>query len=216
MIIAIDGPAGSGKGTVAKMLAEKLKITYLDTGAMYRAVAFVMCKANLTTLENQDKQAFLESIEIEFDEDKIFVNGEDATHAIREPQILPILSKITADPIVRDFLVKVQRAIGQKQSMVIEGRDIGSVVFPDADVKIYLDASVDVRTKRRFEQNQAMNITVSLEEIKASIEKRDFDDMNREVGPLIRVPDAIYMLTDNQTPEETIEEMLKCIRKEEK
>src|SRR6056297_1142418 len=184
-IITIDGPAGSGKSTIAKRLAEKIGFIYLDTGAMYRSVAYLSLKNDIDPVE------VAETLDFEIISDKgknqFIANGKDVTNYIRTHKIDEKVSKISSIRDVRKHLVKIQRKFAESRRVVIEGRDTGTVVFPNADVKIYLDASIEVRAKRRYKQKNEKKInqdSISLENIKNKIKKRDKYDKNKEWGAL--------------------------------
>lgn len=197
-IIAIDGPAGSGKGTLAKILSEKLNLVNIDTGAMYRCVALAAIRNNLKLEDEQEIIELSKKIKIEFTEDgKTFLDNEDVSEEIRGKEVSSIVSQISSIVKVREEMVNQQRALAKGHSVIMEGRDITTVVFPNADYKFYLDASSDERARRRFEQNKEKNIEMSLEEIKENIEKRDYNDMHKEVGSLMRTDDQIYIDSTN-------------------
>ena len=211
--VAIDGPAGSGKGTIAKILAEKLNLTTIDTGAMYRCVALESIRKNYSLEEKEKITELAKNIKIDFDEEgHTFLNGEDVSKLIREKEVSQIVSPLSSIVSVREVLVKKQQELAKEKDVIMEGRDITTVVLPDAKYKFYLDASVDERAKRRFLQNQENGIEMSLEEIKENIEKRDYNDMHKEVGSLMRTDDQIYVDTSNLTIDEVVELMLKHIK----
>lgn len=198
IIVAIDGPAGSGKGTLAKILSEKLNLVNIDTGAMYRCVALAAIRNNLKLEDEQEIIELSKKIKIEFTEDgKTFLDNEDVSEEIRGKEVSSIVSQISSIVKVREEMVNQQRALAKGHSVIMEGRDITTVVFPNADYKFYLDASSDERARRRFEQNKEKNIEMSLEEIKENIEKRDYNDMHKEVGSLMRTDDQIYIDSTN-------------------
>lgn len=204
MIIALDGPAGSGKSTIAKELAKDLNIEYLDTGAMYRAMTLHLLSNNVDLSDNDAVAKSIESITIDVEGKKTFLNGEDVSSQIRGEDINKNISAVAALGSVRDVLVRSQRQIGQSKDMILDGRDIGTVVFPDADFKFYIDASSDVRAERRVAQNKRLGINESFETIKASIEKRDDMDRSREIGPLKCADDAIVIDTSSINLKQTI------------
>lgn len=198
IIVAIDGPAGSGKGTLAKILSEKLNLVNIDTGAMYRCVALAAIRNNLKLEDEKEIIELSKKIKIEFTEDgKTFLDNEDVSEEIRGKEVSSIVSQISSIVKVREEMVNQQRALAKGHSVIMEGRDITTVVFPNADYKFYLDASSDERARRRFEQNKEKNIEMSLEEIKENIEKRDYNDMHKEVGSLMRTDDQIYIDSTN-------------------
>lgn len=214
--IAIDGPAASGKSTVAKAIAKKYQLTYLDTGAMYRAVTLA-CMLNKINLNNQDQlQALLKAIRISFEMDqgqqKVLVNGHDVSEEIRSSQVTEKVSEVSAHPLVRQAMVAQQQAIAAQSAVVMDGRDIGTVVLPQADLKFYLIASSRVRAQRRFQENIDKNRSQqSLEEIEAAIIDRDHYDMTRQHSPLQKAEDAIEIDTSHQTIEETVEAISRYI-----
>lgn len=212
IIVAIDGPAGSGKGTLAKILSEKLNLVNIDTGAMYRCVALAAIRNNLKLEDEQEIIELSKKIKIEFTEDgKTFLDNEDVSDEIRGKEVSSIVSQISSIVKVREEMVNQQRALAKGHSVIMEGRDITTVVFPNADYKFYLDASSDERARRRFEQNKEKNIEMSLEEIKENIEKRDYNDMHKEVGSLMRTDDQIYIDSTNLNIEEVANIMINKI-----
>lgn len=210
-IIALDGPSGSGKSTIANLLADKLKISYLNTGSMYRALTLYFLENNIKKSENIDIK-ILKKINIDINEDKVFLNGKEVSQEIRDKEVTENVSWVSSIPVVREYLVEMQRKISKNKSIILDGRDIGTVVFPDAKYKFYLDASSFVRAKRRFEQNE---IDKSFEEIKKDIEKRDYLDSHREVSPLKKAEDAIEIDSSDLTIDQTIEKILEKMDKED-
>ena len=208
MIIAIDGPAGSGKGSVCKILSSKLDLINIDTGAMYRCVALKALENNLT-IDDKDKIIDISSkINIDLKEDgTILLDGVDVTKKIREKEVTMIVSPISSIVEVRKNMVDLQRKIAKGKNVIMEGRDITTVVFPDADYKFYLDASLEERAKRRFIQNQEQNIEMSYEEILDNIKKRDYNDMHKEVGALKRIESQIYIDSTNMTIDEVVKKI---------
>lgn len=195
--IALDGPAGSGKSTVAKILAKKMGIEYLDTGAMYRAVTLYFSQKMVSLDSMPAVEEALKAITIDFEGGKVLLNGEDVSEAIRLPEIAAKVSAVSAIKIVREAMVAQQQCMASKKSIVMDGRDIGTVVLPDTAYKFYLTASIDARAKRRFDEMQAKGIDVSFEEIRADIKRRDDFDMGREESPLRQAEDAILIDTTN-------------------
>lgn len=204
--VAIDGPSGSGKSTIAKLLAEKLDITYVDTGAMYRAVALYSKTMNRNPID------YLSEIEIDYKDDKIFLNGKDVSQEIRSEDISKLASDISKEYEIREFLVEKQRDIAKRRSVVMEGRDIGTVVLPSADYKFYLEAEVEVRAQRRYAQLLEKGEKAELKEVLNNLIDRDYNDMNRENSPLKKAEEAIIINNANMTLEETLDAMLKKIR----
>lgn len=203
--IAIDGPAGAGKSTMAQAVAEKLGFIYIDTGAMYRAVALYFLENNLKYENIEDKlQNIIIDIKHINNEQLIFLNGENVSGRIRTPQVGSAASDISAIPTVRVTLVEMQRKLAKKYNVVMDGRDIGTYVLPDADVKIYLTATLEERAKRRFDQLCLQGIKVTLEEIVKDIEYRDKNDSNREFAPLTKAHDAILIDTTGNSLQKSI------------
>ncbi len=216
--IAIDGPSGAGKSTIAKIVSKKLNCIYVDTGAMYRSVALYIIENNINKENKEDIIKALENIKIELDYldgvQNVFLNGNNVTDKIREEEVGKIASKnISVIKEVRETLVKMQQHIAKEKSVVMDGRDIGSVVLPNAFLKIYLDAKSYNRAKRRFDELQQKGVNVNFDEILKEIEKRDFDDKNREESPLIKCDDAIYVDTSNIGIEEVSEKILSLYKK---
>lgn len=210
-IIALDGPSGSGKSTIANLLAKKLKISYLNTGSMYRALTLYLLENNIKKTDDFDKN-ILENINIDINKDKVFLNGEDVSKEIRDKEVTENVSWVSSMPEVREYLVEMQRNISNNKSIILDGRDIGTVVFPNAKYKFYLTASSYVRAKRRFDQNE---IDKSFEEIKEDIEKRDYLDSHREISPLKKADDAIEIDSSDLTIAQTIDKIIENMDKED-
>lgn len=215
-IVAVDGTAGSGKGSITKIVAERLNLTAIDTGAMYRCVALAMLEQHIK-LEELDKIAeLLKNIKIEFAEDetgkKVFLNGKDVSLKIRTVEVTEYASPVATIGIVREHLVKLQREMAESIDVIMEGRDIGTNVFPNADVKIYLDATPEERALRRFKQNKENRIDTPYEEILKNVIDRDYRDSHREIAPLTKAPDAIYVDSTGMTVEEEAEEVIRIIK----
>ncbi len=213
-VVAIDGPAGSGKGTVAKLISEKLGFINIDTGATFRCIALAMLQRDIKKEEEDKIRELLDHIDINMKPDgTILLNGEIVTNRIRENDVNALVSPIAVIKIVRDKLLEVQRKIAEGKNVVMEGRDIGTVVFPDADVKIYLDASPEERAKRRLKQNQEKGIDSSYKEVLQNIIDRDKRDSNREIAPLKQADDAIYLDSTNLSIEEVVEKITDIIKR---
>ncbi len=213
-IIAIDGPAGSGKSTVTKLIAKKLKLLYLDTGAMYRALSWLLIKENIDYKKEISLQNILKNISIVFKSNEhlhqdVFINNYCVTEDIRSKEISSIVSKISSIKEVRKFLVEEQRKIGKSGGIVAEGRDIGTTVFPHAELKIFLTASIDERAKRRKYDNKSKDSQkIDLHTLKELIKKRDFEDSNRAISPLIKANDAIEIITDGYSINEVVDKII--------
>ena len=211
-VVAIDGPAGSGKGTITKLVGEKLNLINIDTGATFRCVALNMLQENIKIDEEEKIKEMLNRINIEMKENgDIFLNGNEVTKRIRDNDVNDFVSPISTVPIIREKLLDVQRKIAKGKDVIMEGRDIGTVVFPNADVKIYLDASVEERAKRRIIQNQEKGIESSYEDVLKNIIDRDKRDASREVAPLKQAEDAILVDSSNMTIEEVVEKIIQII-----
>ena len=214
MIVAIDGPAGSGKGTVTKEIAKRMGLINLDTGATYRCVALASLKHGIK-LEEEDKiVSLIDDLDIEFKYDKddfirVFLNGEEVTNEIRSFEVNKIVSPISSIVRVRLKMVDLQRKMAEGKDVIMEGRDIGTYVFPKADVKIYLDADVEERAKRRFNENQEKGLNVTFEEVLENIKKRDENDKHKEIGSLKIAEDAVIV----DSTKLSIEEMTDTVEK---
>ncbi|BES65298.1 (d)CMP kinase [Gottschalkiaceae bacterium SANA] len=207
MIIAIDGPAGAGKSTISKRVARQLNFQYIDTGAMYRGVTLKCLRLGLQPDQVSQKLIDLKT-EIQLDGEKIFLDGEDVSQEIRSIEVSQSVSAYSAIPEVRLFLVDLQRAMAINQNILVDGRDIGTYVFPNAELKIFLTADVEVRAKRRFLEMQEKGNAVSFEEIVSNIETRDRIDSQREMAPLKKADDAIEVDTSSMKIEEVVEHIL--------
>lgn len=212
-IIAIDGPSGSGKGTIAKEIAKKLNYTYIDTGAMYRCVALKSIRDNVGEDEEEKLINILKNIDIKLTNDgKCFLDNEDVSEEIRTMEVTSKVARISPIPKLREIMREKQNDYANKDNIVMEGRDITTDVFPNADYKFYLDASVTERANRRFKQNTEKGINTSYEDIKKSIEERDYIDKTRKVGALRRTDDQIYIDSSNMTIEEVINKIMEEVK----
>lgn len=214
--IAIDGPASSGKSTIAKLLAEEYNLVYVDTGAMYRALTFKALKDGVPVNQEDQLISLLNDLEITFkrvvDGQLVYVNGEDVTSAIRQNDVTNNVSMVSSFEKVRAELVERQREIAKDTGVAMDGRDIGTVVLPQADIKIFLVASVEERAIRRHLENQEKGISSDLEKLKEEIVARDTFDSNREVSPLKQAEDAVLLDTTSQTISEVVQECKEIIR----
>jgi cytidylate kinase len=217
LIIAIDGPAGSGKSTTARLLAKRLGYTYLDTGAFYRALTLKVLESGVSPEDGANVLQLAESSQIELqpqaDKNRVLLDGRDVTQAIREPRVTNAISPISENSKVRAIMVEKQRAIGRNGGVVMEGRDIGTVVFPDADLKIFMHASLDERARRRQDEMVTMGITRDLETLRQEIARRDQKDSNRKIAPLVQAVDAILLDTTSMTIEQQVEFIIQALEK---
>ena len=211
--IAIDGPSASGKSTVAKLLASKLNFLYVDTGAMYRAYTLAVLNASLDPKNEEESNSLINKIEISFnDENHITLNGKDVSKEIRENNVANNVSYIASYKNIRLFLVSLQQKIANNKNIVMDGRDIGTYVLKDAEVKIFLNANVEERAKRRFNENKEKNIKSSYEDCLENIKKRDYIDSHRDFCPLRKADDAILIDSTNLTIEEVVFKMEEIIK----
>ena len=211
MLITIDGPAGAGKTTVSRILAQRLGFRYVDTGALYRGVALAALAATIDIADDHGLEKMLKSLTIGFfvrdGVTRLMLNEQDVTDKIRSPEVTMAASAVSARPVVRQHLLTVQHALGSQKKAVFEGRDMGTVVFPDADLKFYLDASVEVRAMRRFNELKGQN-RQSISQVEADIRRRDKNDTTRAVAPLRAAEDAIVIDASDLSAERVVEEML--------
>ncbi len=216
-VVAIDGPAGSGKGTITKLVGERLGLLNIDTGATFRCVTLAMLKQNIKIDETEKIKKLLETIKIELErkgeEQKVWLNGEDVSVQIREKAVNDFVSPVSTLKIVREKLLELQRNIAQGKNVIMEGRDIGTTVFPDANVKIYLDATPEERAKRRVLQNIEKGIPTTYHEALENVKARDKMDSERELAPLKRAEDAIYIDSTRMTIPEVVEKICHMIER---
>ncbi len=217
MIIAIDGPAGAGKSTIAKLLAKKLGFLYIDTGAMYRALTLKTIEHNIPATNEEAVISMAKDTSLELTNElngtiKVFLDGIDVSAAIREMRITKLVSDISRIPGVRDILVQLQRKMGRQKNSILDGRDIATVVFPDADKKFYLDAAPGERARRRHKELQEMGKNVTLDDVQNDLINRDTIDSTRKVAPLKKADDAVYIDTTNMSIDEVVDTLLKAIK----
>nr|WP_157723366.1 (d)CMP kinase [Pseudothermotoga thermarum] len=209
ILIAIDGPAGSGKSTIAKLLAKKLRINYLDTGAMYRAVAYYLKMKGYSPSEDLSEE--LEKLKIDYKDGDLYINGIKVGEEIRSPEVGKLASDFAKIQTVRERLTKIQRTICEKGSFVVDGRDIGTVVLPHADVKIFLTASFEERVKRRLKELQEKGIQATYEQVAQEMMQRDEQDSSRSIAPLKPAQDAFIIDTTGKTVEEVLNQICEII-----
>lgn len=214
--VAIDGPAGAGKSTIAKLLADRLGSMYINTGSMYRAVTMVALENHVMENDNEELQKIIHNMNIEFSGDNLILNGEDIQDKITTPYISNNVSKYAANRVVREKLVKLQQEIAMKSSVVMDGRDIGTVVLKNAEYKFFLTASPEERARRRFNELVSKKLQVCFEEILEDIIKRDNYDTTREIDPLKMAEDAIKIDSTGKSIEDVIDTMIGVINKTHK
>lgn len=215
-IVGIDGPAGSGKGTVTKQVANRLGLINIDTGSTYRCVALETINQGVR-LEEKDKIIEIaKTIKVDIqalpEGDRIFLNGKEVTKEIRSKEVTEIVSQISSIKEVRFEMVNLQRRLAEGKDVIMEGRDICTYVFPNADVKIYLDASIEERAKRRYKEMQEKNINMSYEEVEENIRKRDENDKSKEIGALKKAEDSIVIDTTSLTIKQVVEKVIEIIK----
>ena len=219
-IVAVDGTAGSGKGTITKIIADKLNLISIDTGAMYRCVALECINKNIDYTEIEKIKEVLKDINIELKKENnsqvVILNRKDVTREIRTPEVDNVVAKFAAIKEVRDKITPIQRKMGQDANIIMEGRDIGTVVFPNADVKVFLDCSVEERARRRYNQDLEKGIETTYEEVLESIKERHKLETEREIAPLTKAPDAVYIDSTGMTIEEEDEAVMKVIKEKQK
>ena len=206
--IAIDGPAGSGKSTVAKSVARGLGFTYIDTGAMYRAITLKALALELPNLADESAYTFIEDTKLEFIDEKMYMDGQDVSDAIRTQPVVKNVSLVSSLKYVREILVEKQRELARASNVVMDGRDIGTNVLKDADLKIFLTASIDIRALRRFYELQEAGSTMTYDDVVADLIRRDNFDTNRQHNPLRKAEDTIEMDDSNETIEETAQNIM--------
>ncbi len=216
-VIAIDGPAGAGKSTISKMVAKQLKYIYIDTGAMYRAVAWRVLQEYKPPISTEQIIASIQDIDIKLSYDdkqnlQVETNGTNVTTEIRTPQVTALVSQVAAVGQVREKMVELQRNMAKQGKILMDGRDIGTCVLPNADLKIYLTASADERANRRAKQMAQKGYNIDVEKIKADIIARDEADMNREISPLKKADDAVLLDTTDMTIDEVLKTIIKMVQ----
>ncbi len=215
LIVAIDGPSGAGKSTLSKLLAKELDYINIDTGAMYRTVALAVNRSGISLDNIPAMNELIEKLRIEFQHtpsgDRVLLNGEDVSDVIRTPQVSLLTPQVAAIPAVREAMVDRQREMGANGGVVLEGRDIGSVVFPDAEVKLFMDASAEERGRRRFEELKAKGIDVDLQQTINEVEARDLADCKREHSPLVKADDAVVIDTGGLSVRQVLDKMLTVV-----
>ena len=219
-IVAVDGTAGSGKGTITKIIANKLNLISIDTGAMYRCVTLECINKNIQYTEIEKIKEVLKDINIELrkenEEQLVFLNGEDVTKEIITPEVDSLVARFAAIKEVRDKITPIQRKMGENANIIMEGRDIGTVVFPNADVKVFLDCSVEERARRRYNQDLEKGIETTYEEVLESIKERHKLETERKIAPLVQAKDAVYIDSTGMTIEEEANAVIKVIEEKRK
>lgn len=214
--IAIDGPAGAGKSTIAKLAAQELSYIYIDTGAMYRAIGLYMYRKNISGDDIETIASLAKETEVNISyvgtDRRVFLNDEDVTEEIRKEHIGAMASKVAAIPEVRQHLLELQRQIARQSDIIMDGRDIGTCILPDADVKIYLTASDEVRATRRFKELQEKHEKANYEDVLADIRERDYRDMHREIAPLKQAEDAYLLDTSDMTIKEAVDKIVELAK----
>ncbi len=215
-IVAIDGPAGSGKGTITKLVGEKMNLINIDTGAMYRCVTLECLNNNISNNETEKIMKVLENIDIQFKKENgkelVFLNGNDVTEEIRSVEVNFYVAKFAEIKCIRDKMTPIQREMGKNGNIIMEGRDIGTTVFPNANVKIYLDCSIEERARRRYKQNIEKGIKQTYEEVLENIKERHKLETERKISPLVKSEDAIYIDTTNLSIEQVVEKIVEIIQ----
>lgn len=213
--IAIDGPSGAGKSTIAKRVAAELAIDYIDTGAMYRAVGLKMLRLGIPMEENETLFEMLANTDVDFSEGRVYLDGEDVSDLIRTQEVSKAASDCSAFATVRRKLVELQQAMGKRKSVIMDGRDIGTVVLKDAEYKFYLTATAEERAMRRFRELQAKGSTDTYEKVLEDVNKRDYNDMHRDVDPLRQAGDAVLIDSTNMSIEEVVDFVIEAVTGED-
>lgn len=220
MNVAIDGPAGAGKSTIAKQVASKLQFIYVDTGAMYRTIALSLLRSGTDCDDENALRQALEKMDIQIGYEngmqQMLLNGENVTGLIRTEEVSRMASISSARPVVREKLMDLQRTLARENDVLMDGRDIGTRILPDAQVKIFLTASVEARADRRFKELQEKGVPCTLEEIRSDIEERDYRDMHRETAPLVQAEDAVLVDTSDMTIDEVTETIVRLVNEKRK
>lgn len=214
--IAIDGPAGAGKSTIAKKVAKELDFIYVDTGAMYRSMALYLIRKGVKAEERNRIVELLPEIHVTLayvdGEQHVYLNKEDVSSLIRNEEVSQMTSSISTIPEVREALLSLQRNLAKENNVLMDGRDIGTCVLPNAELKIYLTASTEVRAKRRYDEMIEKGMECNLKELEASIKERDFRDMNREIAPLKQAEDAVFLDTSDMNIEEVVNAIIRLVK----
>ena len=217
IIVAIDGPSGAGKSTVGKLLAKRLGYIYIDTGAMYRAIGLKAVREGVEPVEGPELKALCGRTDVRLEqgggETRVLVDGEDVSREIRTPEMGMMASAISAQPCVRARLLELQREMGRRGGVVLEGRDIGTVVFPEAEAKFYLDADARERARRRYDEFRARGLDVDFDRTVEEVKKRDYDDSNRDIAPLKKAKDAVVVDSSSMSADEVVELMKEHVEK---
>ncbi len=212
LVIAIDGPAGAGKSTISKKISEKLGINYIDTGAMYRAITYKCLKEKIDTLDEENVIKICENAQVDFKDNQIYLDGKCVNDEIRQQDVSANVSNVAKIARVREIMAKKQREIGLRSDVILDGRDIGTCIFPDSKYKFYLNASAEERGKRRYLELKEKGLDVVLDDIIKDIEKRDHIDSTRKVAPLSKAKDAIEIDSTNMTIDQVVEYVIEKVK----